>query len=216
MALQNRVAPDGSLHATTARGLLTGNRGILHDPDTKTLTGRRWTAKAWIACALQYRDRPPREVWGRQIRGERPGWTELFFLDEVTALAAGHRPCFECRRAEAKSFLECARAGLGRPDLRAPEIDALLHAERRLSSKAPRPVLSRSQLLALPDAAVVETASGFFAIRHGNALPWRHGGYGKPVARAVLANDATSLVTPPTVISALRAGYRPLWHPSAS
>jgi len=215
MPLQNRVAPDGSLHAAAARGMLTGNRGTLHDPVSKTLTGRRWTTKAWIACALSFKGHK-REVWGRQIRGERPGWTELFFLDEVTVLAAGHRPCFYCRRAEARRFLECVCAGLRRPAMRAPQLDELLHAERRQSSKSAMRLLSDRELGVLPDGAVVETSDGFHALRNGRALPWRHSGYGRAVPLDALAGTAISQVTPSTVIAALRAGYRPAWHPSAT
>src|SRR5215813_12925425 len=97
MPLQNRVTPLGDIVAAPERGLFTGNRGIIHDPATRTLMKRRWTSRAWLICALRYRD-VRRSVMG-------PGsWTELFFLDEATALAAGHRPCFLCRRAAAQAF----------------------------------------------------------------------------------------------------------------
>ena len=96
--LQNRVAPDGSLHAVPERGMFMGNRGgRLHRPDG-TLGRARWRSRAWICCLTEFRGRH------RQVLGE--GYTELFFLDEATALAAGHRPCFECRRADARAFAE--------------------------------------------------------------------------------------------------------------
>lgn len=215
MPLQNRVAPDGTLHADKARGMLLGNRGILHDPGAKTLTGRRWTTKAWIACALSFKGRR-REVWGRQIGSERPGWTELFFLDEITALAAGHRPCFFCRHAEAVNFLKCACIGLDRPQMRAPQLDRLLHGERRLSARSAATVLDRRELEELPDGAVVATPDGFFALRRGRAMSWRHRGYAKPAPLHEIANGPISLITPRTVIAALGAGYYPAWHPSAS
>src|SRR5260370_38849235 len=85
MPLQNRVTPTGDIIATPHRGLFTGNRGIIHDPATKTLT-RRWASQAWLTCACEFRG------WRRKVMGGR-SWTELFFLDEATALAAGHRPC---------------------------------------------------------------------------------------------------------------------------
>ena len=103
MPLQNRVDPFGDIHAVSARGLFTGNRGIIHDPATRTLLGRRWTTKAWIICACEYKGRR-REPMGLNGRKGGAGWTELFFLDEVTALAAGHRPCFTCRREAAKAY----------------------------------------------------------------------------------------------------------------
>ena len=96
MPLQNRVDPFGNLFATPARGTLMGNRGgKIHTADRK-LTGRRWSSRQWICCVLDFKNRQ-RNVWGRF-------YTELFFLDEVTAFGAGHRPCFECRRKDADSF----------------------------------------------------------------------------------------------------------------
>jgi hypothetical protein len=95
--LQNRVTPFGDVVAIAQRGLFIGNRGIIHDPATKTLLGRRWTTKAWLVCVLDYKGRH------REVMGGRT-WTELFFLDEAVALAAGHRPCFFCRRRDAEAF----------------------------------------------------------------------------------------------------------------
>ncbi|MFC3133845.1 hypothetical protein ACFOHM_12760, partial [Microbaculum marinum] len=122
--LQNRVTPSGELVAADARGTVFGNRGgRFHDPATRTVGRRRWASRQWIVCVLEFRNRR-RAVWG-------DGYTELFFLDEVTALAAGHRPCFECRRSDAVSFAEAFAAGSGRTmRLRAPEMDAVLHAQR--------------------------------------------------------------------------------------
>ena len=96
--LQNRVTPFGDVVAISQRGLYIGNRGIIHDPATKTLLGRRWTTKAWLVCVLDYKGRR------RELMGGR-SWTELFFLDEAVALAAGHRPCFFCRRPMLKHFV---------------------------------------------------------------------------------------------------------------
>src|ERR1700722_11047961 len=97
MPLQNRVTPFGDIVAIPQRGTLIGNRGIIHDPVTRTLLGRRWATKAWLGCGLHYKERR-REVVSRR------SWTELFFLDEAVALAAGHRPCFYCRRKDAEAF----------------------------------------------------------------------------------------------------------------
>ena len=117
--LQNRVDPFGDFHAVAARGAMMGNRGGRLHRDDRTLRSRRWTSKRWIVCVCAFKGRW-REVWGR-------GYTELFFLDEPTALAAGHRPCFECRRAAAKAFLAAFpdSAGFG-----ADAMDEVLHRER--------------------------------------------------------------------------------------
>src|SRR5690606_16396719 len=140
--LQNRVAPDGSLNAVAARGTLMGNRGgRLHRADG-TLGRARWRSRAWIACLTEFRGRH-RAVWGES-------YSEIFFLDEATALAAGHRPCFECRRAEALAFA----AAWGEPAPRAGEMDAVLHAERL----GPR---QRVAFGALPAGAIFAAAEGF-------------------------------------------------------
>jgi hypothetical protein len=95
--LQNRVTPFGDIVAIPQRGMFTGNRGIIHDPATQTLLRKRWASKAWLICPCDYKDRRRNVMAGRS-------WTELFFLDEAVALAAGHRPCFLCRREAAESF----------------------------------------------------------------------------------------------------------------
>src|SRR6201999_4200937 len=122
MPLQNRVTPTGDIIATPHRGLFTGNRGIIHDPATKTLT-RRWAGKAWLTCVCEFRGRR------RVVMGGR-SWTELFFLDEATALSAGHRPCFFCRRDDALKFRAAWEQGNGASGVLAPEMDAVLHRER--------------------------------------------------------------------------------------
>ena len=127
MPLPSRVSPFGDLIATPARGLLMGNRGgRLHD-EARKLGARRWASKQWICCRLAFNDRQ-REVWGM-------GYSELFFLDEVTAFAAGHRPCFECRRRDAESFATLFAGKKNRAT--AAVMDAVLHAER-LVGKAKR------------------------------------------------------------------------------
>src|SRR6266545_1162513 len=129
MPLQNRVDPFGVLHSVPERGLFMGNRGIIHDPETRTLLKKRWALHAWIICVCEFRD-VRREPMGRNRQsddqlGGKAGWTELFFLDEVTALSAGHRPCFFCRRKEAQHFL-----ALAEPPLMADAADLILHEER--------------------------------------------------------------------------------------
>jgi hypothetical protein len=201
MPLQNRVLPDGSIVAIPERGLFTGNRGIIHDPATRTLLPRRWTTKAWIVCVCDFKGRR-REVMARR------SWTELFFLDEATAFAAGHRPCFFCRREDAKRF-QAAWAQGNRCDLpKVAIMDGVLHGER-LDGKAkrlhplPRPPEN------LPDGAMVEAGGGYYLIAQGQTYRWTPGGY-RPEAEPTNAR----LVTPPSTVRTLKAGYRPVLHPS--
>lgn len=212
--LQNRVAPDGSLHRSDARGLFTGNRGIVHDPESKTLLGRRWTTASWIICACEWKGRK-RQVWGRNGPTGQAGWTELFFLDEITALAAGHRPCFECRRQEALAFSDAFARGNGLARARAADMDRILHGERLVSRRMSAEVIAAAKLAGLPDATMVRAGGQYFALSGGNALAWDFHGYGTPVAIAAIARRQVTLVTPPTTICALAAGYRPRWHPTA-
>src|SRR5215472_11421444 len=123
MPLQNRVTPAGDIIATSYRGLFTGNRGIIHDPATKTLLRKRWSSPAWLTCTCEFRGRR------REVMAQR-SWTELFFLDEATALAAGHRPCFYCRRDDANAFRAAWAEANRCPPPRAAEMDAVLHSER--------------------------------------------------------------------------------------
>ena len=210
MPLQNRVDPFGEIHAVAARGLFTGNRGVIHDPDTKTLQKRRWTTKAWIICECEFRGRR-REVMGRNAPSGRAGWTELFFLDEVTALAAGHRPCFYCRRERAVEFARCFAAGQGRETISAPEMDAVLHRER-CASGGGQVSCESTDLDALPAGATVASGREAFARSASGWLKWSFGGWTdaeRPDPRI------SSLLVPPGTIGALRQGYVPRWHPSA-
>jgi len=214
--LQNRVRPDGALVAINAKGLFTGNRGILHDPDRKTLSGRRWTTSAWICCSLEWKGRR-RDVWGRnRLRPDGTkgsGWSELFFLDEVTALAAGHRPCHFCRNADAKAFHAAFCFANG--ELNAGGKNKLLHDQRWQSSRAPATCLTEEQLADLPDAAMVSSNGRFFALKNGYALPWTFEGYSAPVVLSKLGAIDLLQITPASIIGALREGYRPRWHASA-
>lgn len=216
MALQNRVDPFGRIHAVAARGMFTGNRGIIHDPATRTLLKKRWASKAWIICACAYKERPPRDVMGYNRPGSQPpkaGWTELFFLDEVTALAAGHRPCFECRREAAKAFAARFGEANGLDDPKVAAIDAILHRQRLASSRREGPTLTAEELADLPDGAMVSEGGRAFALRGGTALRWSFDGYGAPVELRTLT--APHLVTPPATVAALRAGFMPVCHGSA-
>jgi len=197
--LANRVDPFGDLRASTARGDLMGNRGgKLHDAERR-LGRRRWTSRAWIACLCEFKGRR-REVWG-------DGYTELFFLDEVTALAAGHRPCFECRRADALAFQAAFSPGA---PLKAPEMDVRLHAERLDGVRKRRHARDWSSL---PDGAMVALDGAAFALREGALRPWSFDGYGAPRERprAGLADT----LTPPSILAALARGYVPRWRADA-
>lgn len=217
MPLQNRVDPFGAIHAVPDRGLFTGNRGVIHDPATKTLLARRWSTKAWIVCSLVHPRGLLRQPMGRNGRAGNAGWTELFFLDEVTALAAGHRPCFFCRRAAALAFSRHFAAGSGMDAATAPAMDAILHRQRlaaggKAGTAATAETLSREVIATLPDGAVIEAGGHAWALRDRQALPWRFRGYGDPSALPAAAR----LVTPPATVAALAAGFVPVWHPSAS
>lgn len=204
MPLQNRVTPFGDIEAVAARGSLMGNRGgRLHHPLARTLGARRWASRQWICCRLQFKGRR------RQVMGA--SYTELFFLDEVTALAAGHRPCFECRREAALAFATAwAVAGGEALRPRANAMDLRLHAER-LQGRSKRRHLG--ELSGLADGVMIEIDGQAFAVRGGKLLPWSHRGYGAPLVRP--AGGEVVLLTPPATIAALAAGYRAGWHESA-
>jgi hypothetical protein len=207
MPLPSRVDPFGALFADSSRGLLFGNRGGHFHRDDRTLGLRRWVSRCWICCVLEFKGRH-RDVWGRS-------YTELFFLDEPTALAAGHRPCFECRRADAKAFAAAFARGQGSKAVpRAPEMDRVLHAQR-LDGRAKR--RHRLPIDDLPDGAFLTLADEpgqAFAVRGASLLPWTSVGYSvrRPRPRGIVVD----VLTPPAIVAALANGYRPHWHPSAS
>jgi hypothetical protein len=166
MPLQNRVDPFGEIHAVPARGMFTGNRGVIHDPATRTLLPRRWITKAWLICACEFRGHK-REVMGRNTPSGNAGWTELFFLDEVTALAAGHRPCFYCRRERAKAFAGHYGDAFRVAAPKAGEIDARLHGER-LASGARRSRSTRKRCAPCPTARSWLRAAGHSRLKVGS------------------------------------------------
>ncbi len=211
MPLQNRVDPFGVLHTNDARGLFMGNRGgRFHDVRTQSLGGKHWASKHWIICVCQLKGRH-RNVWGIQSSG-KPSYTELFFLDEVTALAAGHRPCFECRRQAAKAYAAGFSKVTGIANPKVADMDDMLSAERLASKETPRSI-SEDDLLKLPDGAMIATDGVPHALKGGKWLPWSFNGYGK--AARLASGQALTLITPPTTIAVLQAGYIPVWHPSA-
>jgi len=210
MPLQNRVTPLGEIIATPHRGTFTGNRGIIHDPATRTLLKRRWTGRAWLTCVCEFRGRRRVAMGGRS-------WTELFFLDEATAFAAGHRPCFFCRRDDANRFRAAWEAGNRVSKLRADDIDVVLHRERlegRRKRLHPLPV----PLLQLPDGAMVQAGEQSLMIAKQKALAWSPAGYREPewASEPALkaANERAMLLTPPSTLRAFAAGYEPVLHQS--
>jgi hypothetical protein len=203
MPLPNRVTPFGDLVAVSARGLFMGNRGGRFHNDDKTLNARRWASRQWICCVLDFKGRH-RDVWGRY-------YTELFFLDEPTAFAAGHRPCFECRRADALHFAGKWQAARRlRTPPRAGEMDEVLHDER-LRGRAKR-VHARA-IDGLPDGAFVAIDDAAYAVRGDALLRWSPGGY--DVRRRRPRGVPIDVLTPPAILAVLSAGYEPRWHPSA-
>lgn len=201
---QNRVNPFGTIFACPDRGMFMGNRGILHDehgritvrPNTNHVP---WKTKAWIICLLEFK--------GRRRRLMLPGhYTELFFLDEATALAAGHRPCAECRHADYNRFKSLWQQING--DL---SIDRTLHAERtdRLGGK----VTYRAAIDSLPDGAFVTIDGMAWLIWRGSLLRWSSGGYDQRVPRP--SGITVDVLTPRSTVAVLRLGYAPVVHPSA-
>ena len=203
MPLQNRVDPFGRIHAVPDRGLFMGNRGgCFHRPD-KTLKPTHWVSRNWIICVTSFKDRK-RELMS-------PGlYTELFFLDEATALAAGHRPCFECQYTRAMEFKESLIvAGLIDRATKAKRISDAITGEVQavLNGQSDREKVCPS---AFPDGTIFADAERPFLKWRGQAWPWSFSGYGPPEP---LPHQALRL-SPAWTVQALRAGYEPAIHPS--
>jgi hypothetical protein len=211
MPLPNRVTPFGDLESDPARGLFFGNRGgRFHDAATSSIMGRPWASRQWIICLNDFKGRrQQRKAAGREVwDGKR--FTELFFCDEVTALAAGHRPCMECRRADAMAYRQATVAGGAfAAQVSCPVLDAALDGERRDGRiKRTHPV----PFADLPDGAMVRHQGQAFALRNGRLLEWSHGGYAQ---RLAVPRGIAEVLTPPTSLAALRGGFQPVWHDSA-
>lgn len=210
MPLRNRVTPEGEIIATPARGLLMGNRGgEFHRPD-RTLGTRRWASRAWIACTLSYQGRHER-IWVPRH------YTQLFFLDEATALAAGHRPCALCRRADFERFraLWPYPAGSdGRP--KATAIDLVLHEERLLPGRggARGKRDHEEAIAAIPAGCFVRCHGDSHLVTTDGLLPWRPDGYGPPIEKP--ARGRLTVLTPRSVVEVMRRGYCPALHPTAA
>jgi len=198
MPLQNRVTPLGELVADPARGLVYGNRGCLHDETGRIR--RRYNGKRWIGCRLEFRGR-------RRVRLLQPGrYTELFFLDEATAFAAGHRPCAECRREDYDRFGRIWRE-LHPGPAGADAIDARLHAERIVTGTREQRHHAAS-LDELPDGAFVLADGAPRLVLGAELLRWTPAGYTERTPRS--AGSEVVLVTPPSLVAVLHAGWEPL------
>jgi hypothetical protein len=207
MSLQNRVTPLSELIADPARGLVYGNRGCLHDDHHRIR--RRYQGKRWIACRLRFRG------WHREALMQPGKFTELFFLDEATAFAAGHRPCALCRREDYVRFTEIWR-GLHPGQAAADAMDAQLHTER-VSPRSRTQRHHETSFAELPDGAFVLQESAPSVVVGADLLSWTPTGYLDRRARP-LRGEAV-LITPPSLVAVLRAGWRPLvplLHPSAA
>jgi hypothetical protein len=201
------VTPAGDLVAVADRGTLTGNRGVLHDEAGVIV--RDFQVRRWIICELAFRG------WYRPVM--TPGrYTHLFFLDEATALAAGHRPCATCRNAAYQRFRRCWAAGAAGPAVELPgadSMDAVLHGQRRLGS-GPRPAHPEAPS-DVPDGVFVDRPDGAWLVRGGVLLRWTPGGYTDRVPFLPDPAGSLAVLTPPATVAAIRAGYVPQLHPSA-
>jgi hypothetical protein len=208
MPRTNRVTPFGEIIAMPERGTMMGNRGILHDAEGRIR--RPWQVKRWLLCVLEFQ--------GRHRTVMAPNrYTELFFLDEATGLAAGHRPCAECRRGRFLAFRDAWAAGnrrlLDSVPSQATMIDDRLHAERTLPDRSKR--IFTANIEDLPDGVFVKLGGpdeGACLIWERNLLGWSPGGYRgrRPRPRG----EAVSVLTPRSTVAAIRAGYVPEVHPS--
>ena len=198
MPHRNRVTPYGEIVAIPERGTLMGNRGVIHADDGSHR--REWQVRRWIACRLEFKGRK------RPVRQPRR-WTELFFLDEATALAAGHRPCAECRREAFDRWKAAWPHGATGADAMDSFIDA-----SRLDGRAKR--TSRAPLGELPDGVIVERGGAPFLLVSGSLRPWSAAGYGAP--EPAPAGERVTVLTPRATVATIAAGYAVSLHPSIS
>jgi hypothetical protein len=209
MPLQNRVTPLGEVIATPERGLVYANRGCIHD-SRGLIRERRYPTKRWIACQLEFRGRHRRPLMA-------PGkFTELFFLDEATALAAGHRPCGECRYADYTRLTE-VWADLHPGQIGADAIDEQLDGERR-DPRSRRRRFHRTRYDDLPDGAFVVFDHEPHLVRGAQLLRWSPAGYTMRIDRPAGGGATANVITPPSLVALLRTERTPLVplvHPSA-
>jgi len=207
MPLQNRVDPYGALHATGTRGAWMGNRGVLHDASKRVVAA--WRLRRWITCVLSFKDRR-REVFAPKR------YSELFFLDEATSLSAGHRPCAECRRRRYEEFRTAWDVGQRGRDAGgrfpgAEAIDRVLHDERLGAGGVKRAYVA--VLSSLPDGAMIDHDGIPHLVWNGRLRPWSFSGYGPAVDAA--PETEVAVLTPRSIVRAIRAGFVPQVHETA-
>ena len=205
MPRQNRVTPLGEMIAVPERGLVYANRGCLHDDAGRIR--RRYNGKRWIACRLRFRG------WHRHPLMQPGRFTELFFLDEATAFAAGHRPCALCRREDYNRFV-AVWDGHHRGATSADSIDAVLH-EQRVEAGSRAHLLHEAAFADLPDGAFVLRDGEPHLVLGRDILQWTPAGYGGPAGRP---RGTATLITPPSLVEVLQTGWSgavPFIHPSA-
>ena len=203
--LQNRVTPLGEIVAVQARGTFMGNRGVLHDAD-KNLGAARWRHTHWVTCLLSYHGR-------RRTLMTPHRYTELFFLDEAVALAAGHRPCGECRRERYRAYMglwdaQCGDLAPARPK----DIDRALHAAR-IDANTKRQVRFEAAIATLPDGTFIIRNEAPMLVRGDKLFAYTPAGYAAPQPRP--GRETVTVLTPEPNVRILRAGYGPQIHPSA-
>lgn len=201
MPLQNRVTPTGMIERDNAKGTFMGNRGVLHDSNKELK--RQFKTKAWITCLLEFKGRK------RELMTPK-AYTELFFLDEVTAFAAGHRPCAECRRARYNEFRNAwmiANEGDGSLTIRASEMDEILHKERLEDDQK---VTWKSPLAELPHGTMFLLEGDSYAVYDGKILKWNFSGY--TAADSLKLPETIAVLTPRSVVKVFASGFRPEFH----
>jgi hypothetical protein len=202
MPLQNRVQPDGTIIVSSARGTFTGNRGILHDPAKSLL--RRWSHPHWITCSLHWKN-------VRRVLMSPNRWTELFFLDECVALAAGHRPCAYCRRADYERWCAAWKHAFG-ARMKAPEMDRLLHASR-IDTTTRMQRRHTARISTLPDGTFILHRDQPHLVFGETLLPYSAFGYQNALPRPDTVT--AEVMTPAVTVAVLKAGYRPAPHDSS-
>jgi hypothetical protein len=194
---RNRVTPFGSIEDLPGRGLLLGNRGVLHEQREVV---RPYAHRAWIACVTEFKER-------RLPQWAPSHFTVLFFLDEATALAAGHRPCGECRREDHQHF----RRLWGEAPL--TDVDVTLHEERiEGRGRSAKKRRHEADGASLPDGSMIEVDGDSWLVLGDEVLRWTNDGY---TDRGPRPAGSVTLLTPPSIVEVLRRGYEPLLHPSA-
>jgi len=198
--LQNRITPFGDIIATPERGTLLGNRGILHDDQQRIV--RTAQVRRWLTCVLEFKN-----IRRTIMKPHR--YTELFFLDEVTALAAGHRPCCECRHQAYKMFQSYWRGAVSE-QTSAEEMDRRLQADRRIRGGGKRTFLAPCE--DLPAGTFIGQGDQAWLVGDGQLLRWTPGGYAERQDRP---REIVTVLTPRSTVAVLRAGYLPGVHASA-